>query len=373
VVGNPASCSTTSAGGRCKVTIPALSTSGTYSASLLPSGGTTATGSITVSQDLTGALAAGTPESVGPTREAQNVAYTFSGTAGEYTAIKYWGLSTTPAGQSLTATVYRPDGIALSASSATTASSGILNFASLPLTGTYQVRLEQFYGAPWQATLSQDSGAALVVNGATATLSTTQSEPLRFQFTGSAGQRTEWAIGGLAYSGGATGSTSFVIWGPTGGSVDNFSCTSTTAGCESWSNSLPTSGTYSVAILPPSGVNISGGTLAISTPLAGTFTVGGGGQAINIARPGQTARYTFAGTASQLLRLNWTAPSGSTGSTANVSVLNPSGTSIKSQALVNGTADGFDIPALPATGTYTVVVDPTFAGSAAATFTLVTR
>lgn len=373
-VGNTISCLTSTAGGRCKVTIPKLTSTGTYSAVFLPSTGVQPGGTFSASQDLTGTLVAGTPQSIGPTREAQNVSYSFAGSAGDFTSLKLWNLVTTPSGQTLTATVYRPDGSALSTSSTGSTTSSVTNISSLPVTGTYTVRVEQLYGAPWQGMMGLDPGVTLAVNGTTATLATTQSEPLRFQFTGTAGQRTEWGIGSLTYSPTSSATTAFVVYGPTGSQIDSISCgTASGGGCESWTTSLGASGTHTISVVPPAGINITGGTIAVSTPATGTLTIGGAGQAIAITRPAQTARYTFSGTAAQLLRLSWTAPTISSGSAVTVSILNPSGGVVSSKALANGVADSLDIASLPSTGTYTVVLDPSFAGTASSTFTLATR
>jgi hypothetical protein len=132
-------------------------------------------------------------------------------------------------------------------------------------------------------------------------------------------------------------------------------------------------GTYSLVLTPPPSRSITGGTFALSTPLAGVFVVGDPAQTVAVTRPGQTARFTFAGTAAQLLRLNWAATSITGATTVFVSILKPDGSYLAASSFGNGATGGTDIPALPASGTYTVVFDPPSAAAMTASVTLVTR
>ncbi|HZU29966.1 MAG TPA: IPT/TIG domain-containing protein, partial [Candidatus Angelobacter sp.] len=134
-----------------------------------------------------------------------------------------------------------------------------------------------------------------------------------------------------------------------------------TASCSSPSFmrvSLPTTGSYTLAVLPSSGAtgdvtvqlttfNDVTGPIVIGTPLTATTTV-----------PGQVARYTFSGTAGQQLSMNL---SGNTYTGCNavvVSVLQANGTSVGSTGVCNGTTGFMDSITLPATGVYTVLVSP---------------
>ncbi|MBK6982058.1 MAG: hypothetical protein IPH30_11535 [Betaproteobacteria bacterium] len=94
---------------------------------------------------------------------------------------------------------------------------------------------------------------------------------------------------------------------------------------------------------------------------------------MSITRPGQSARYSFTGTASQLLRLNWAGTTISGSSWVSVSVLKPDGSSLASSSYATGATGGMDLPSLPASGTYTVVLDPPSASLTTASLSLVTR
>ena len=96
--------------------------------------------------------------------------------------------------------------------------------------------------------------------------------------------------------------------------------------------------------MPPGSSSIVGGTFALSTPLAGTLVVGDPTQTVAITRPGQTARYTFAGTAAQLLRLNWSSVSITGASYVTLNVLKPDGSNLASASISNGATGGLDLP-----------------------------
>jgi hypothetical protein len=249
----------------------------------------------------------------------------------------------------------------------------VLDFGPLPATGTYQVLAYSLDGRPWQGTLALDPGATLVVDGAVTTVASATGEPLQYKFSGTAGQLIELGLTGLVYAPSGTALTNLSIYRP-GATYVYINCNPTGAGaCETNQATLPTTGAYSVTLLPPGGNAITGGTLAVSTPLAGTFVVGNPAQTVSIQRPGQTARYTFSGTSGQLLRLNWTGASVSGGASVAAKVLKPDGSVLSTSSYTNGASGGFDIASLPVAGTYTVVLDPSTAATTSASLALVTR
>jgi trimeric autotransporter adhesin len=368
-------CRPTAAQGRCRVILANLPVTGTYSASAQGPAGVKITGNATLSADLTGTLVAGTPQTFTASRAGQLARLTFSGTAGDSTSVKLYGVSTTPSGQSVNLTIYKPDGSYLNQTSGSATTAGIVNFQSLPVTGTYTALVDPYYGLAWQGTVALDPGAAISIDGTTSTLATTAAgEPLRFRFTGTTGQRFEIGITGLTYGASSSATTSVLVYRPDGSQIVNISCSTSGAGaCESWVTSLPSTGSYSVIVTPPGASSVTGGTLALSTPVPGTFVIGDPAQTVAISRPGQTARYTFSGTSGQLLRLNWTGATVSGGQSVAVSILKPDSSTLSASSFANGASGGFDIASLPTTGTYTVVFDPSFAATMSASISLVTR
>ena len=370
-----ATCYPSIASGSCKLTLSNLPVTGVYSIVLIPPAGVTISGAALISADITGVLAAGTPQALSISRAGQNARYTFSGTAGDSTAVKLYGVTTSPTNLTVTLYVYKPDGNYLASTTASSNTAAILNLASLPTTGTYSVLVEPNQGFTWQATLALDPGTLMTIDGSTATLSASSAgESLRYRFAGTAGQRVDFGLTGLTYAVSSSNGTTLYIYKPDGSSLTSLSCLTSGAGaCEFSSASLPSTGTYSVVFTPPVASTISGGTFAISTPLAGTLVVGDPAQTIAITRPGQTARYTFSGTAAQLRRLNWSGTTVSSAATVTVTVLKPDASTLSSGSFTNGATGGFDIASLPSTGTYTVVFDPSLAATITAPVTLVTR
>lgn len=359
-------------GGDCKVTLTNLA-AGTYAAVLRPAAGVKTSGTFTVSTDIAGgALTLGTTQPVTVSRIGQRATFTFAGTSGDNIGVSVFGISTTPADESVTVRIMKPDGSELT-SSHDSRPFNILA-VSLPTTGTYTAILESDAGPTFSAQFVVDPGIALTIDGSTTSLSAdVAGRPLRARFAGTVGQRVELGLFGLGYASGSSG-TSLRVYAPDTFNLGSATCSPTTTGsCEYSNASLGMTGTYLVLMVPPATSQITAGTLAVSTPLTGSFVIGDPAQSISISRPGQTARYTFSGTAAQTLRLNWTSVSVAGTDSVSATILNPGGGTVSSSTFANGATGGFDIAALPSTGTYTVALDPPSGTTMSGSFSLVTR
>lgn len=371
-IGSQVSCNPAALSGRCRVTLSNLAT-GTYTTILAPPSGIKFSANALASSELTGALVAGTPQSPSVSRDGQAARYTFTGTAGENPLIKVYGVTTTPSGQSLTLWIRRPDGSLITSGSASASGPAAVSIGPLSTTGTHTVLIEPANAFTWSANVKLDAGTSASIDGATQTLAGNYSgEALRYYFSGTAGQRVEWGLSGLTYNSASANSTSMALLTPSGSAFGTTNCL-TSSGCETSSASLPATGTYIVTFTPPVDRTITGGTFAISTPVAGTFTIGDPAQTVTVSRTGQTARYTFSGTSAQLLRLNWSSTSITGGTSVAVTVLKPDGTSLGTSSFGSGATGSYDVPSLPTTGTYTVVLDPATAATMSASMSLVTR
>ena len=129
---------------------------------------------------------------------------------------------------------------------------------------------------------------------------------------------------------------------------------------------LPTTGTYTI-MEDPSGAYIGSATLTLYdvTDVSGTITPGGPPVTATITTLGQNAQYTFAGTAGQRISLLMTAVTTS----CNVNIYKPDG-AILAGFYNPGSGSFIDTQTLPATGTYTILVDPFFANTGSMTLTL---
>src|SRR5439155_676326 len=121
---------------------------------------------------------------------------------------------------------------------------------------------------------------------------------------------------------------------------------------------LPVTGTYTIMVAPHG--NYSGAKpITLSQDLVvGPITIGGASVPVNLTRPGQRAKVTFAGTAGQ--RLNMAA----TNATIQVTLttLKPDGSVWGASTVSNNSVTDY---VLPTTGTYTLVLDgpPSTAGT----------
>jgi hypothetical protein len=133
--------------------------------------------------------------------------------------------------------------------------------------------------------------------------------------------------------------------------------------------SLPSAGTYAVAI-DPNGASTGSATVQVydvPPDAGGPITPGGAPVTVGTTVPGQNGRLTFAGTAGQRVSLKIADVSYSS---ATAQLLDPSGNAVGGSVLF-GTGGGFvDTRTLPSTGTYAITVDPPNTATGSATFTL---
>ncbi len=361
-------------GRQCGVNLPSLPVTGTYSIIVQPANGATGTLQAWLSRDAGGVLSSGTPFRLALARPGQNARLTFAGVAGTLTALQVRGVETNPAGQGLFITISKPDGSWLTYTRSTGAGQ-ILVAPPLPVSGTYTVFVEPESAAKGAATASMemllDPGQSLAVDGSTyATTIGVAGESARYTFAGAAGQKLGLGVSDLALNP-KVGATAH-LYGPDGAQLTDFACAASAGGCGGNLN-LPTTGTYAIVVRPSAGAT-GGFGVTLSSDFGGTLTVGGPALQVPLDRPGRDARLTIAGMAGQTLRLSWSAAaiSGPSGG-ANATVTTPGGAALGAVWIVNGVAGGYDIPRLPATGNYTLFIDPAAGATLSATFTLRAR
>jgi YD repeat-containing protein len=116
---------------------------------------------------------------------------------------------------------------------------------------------------------------------------------------------------------------------------------------------LPSSGTYTLLILPQATASVNA-TLTLSSDLMGTLTPHGAAQALTITKVGQNARYSFTGIQGQGVGLDIT---NVTIASSSVSILKPDGSLLASSTI--GTSGGvIPVQTLPVSGSYSVFVSP---------------
>jgi YD repeat-containing protein len=358
----------------CSANLASLPVSGTYSVIVQPANGASGTMRMWMSHDVTETLTSGTPRSVSLARPGQNARLGFAGVAGASLAIQIRGITTTPAGQGILAQVNKPDG-SLLAYAQVTGFGQTLVLPPLPVTGQYALLVEPEPAGKGSATAQMevllDPGQAIAIDGAilTSTIPIAGGSA-RYTFAGTAGQNLGLGIGSVVLnpSSGATVS----VYRPDGTTLTAVSCSGGAGGCGGNLTNLPTSGTYALVAQPVAGATGSF-SIALSTDTVRTLTVGTP-RTINLGRPGRNARLNFTANAGQTLRLDWSGIAIAGAATSGIVYLyHPNGSTLGSAPLASGVAGSYDLPALPATGTYTLFVDPAQGATLSATFTLRVR
>jgi hypothetical protein len=206
-----------------------------------------------------------------------------------------------------------------------------------------------------------DAASSLAVDGAPygATLAAGQNGD--YTFSGTIGQRLGLGIGNLTTT--PSGQSILVSLIAPDKATTVVNCNSgygyVSPGGACVFPALPSTGTYTVRVVP-SGATAASFTLTLSSEVTGALVANGATTTFSTTRAGQNARYSFNATAGQNASLTW---SGVTfaGTWTYLHILKPDGTELAAPyfgAGYNNAAGSVSLPNLPATGTYTVLVQP---------------
>lgn len=284
----------------------------------------------------------------------------FDGTAGQRISVGFSGVTVAQ----FSANVYRPDGVSVLFAALTfNTNGGSIDLGPLPLTGTYTIFLDPVstYTGNITVTVSAELTGTITPGGAAVPISISRvGQNARYTFAGTSGQTISLGLTSVSIT-----TLNVSILKPDGSTLVAPTSFGTGGGAID-SQVLPTSGTYAI-LVDPSLAYTGNVTLTLyNTPdVTGSITIDGATVTPSITVPGQRARYTFTGTAGQWVNLGLT---GITITSSNVSMFKPDGSTLASTGI--GTAGGSldPVSALPTTGTYTIVVDPS--GLATGTITL---
>ncbi len=360
--------STVALNGTRYIDVQTLPVAGTYTIAVDPA--TTNLGSMTVQLNDASDIDAGTitpggaPVTVTTTQAGQLVRLNFNGSAGQRVSLNITGVTI----GSSTVNIYNPDGSVLG--SGVSVGAGVfVDTRTLPATGTYTIVLDpsstntgsatfQLYDVP-----SDDAGAIMPGGAPVTVTSSVPGQNQRLTFTGTFGQRVS-----INASGNTTpGTTSVVLIRPDGTNVASMNVALNGTGYID-AQTLPLNGTY-VVLVNPASINTGSMTVQLndaSDVVTGNITAGGEPVAVNVSSSGQNARLAFSGTQGQRVSL---AITGVTISSSTVTIQNPVGGTLATISV--GTGGAFiDAQTLPATGTYTILVDPSSTNTGSATFQL---
>ena len=375
-------CSGASPGSDCRIYLWNMAAD-TYSVVVSPMGGGIMTFNALLLPDIVGpALTANTPTAI-TLSTGQVERLTFNATAGETVALNLSGVSTTPAGQDLYVVVYRPDVGTITPTDYytyfDTTSAQTLNLPNLPVSGTYTVVVNSTVGVPASAQLTLASGVTGTVPGNGTSQSYTANAPgenAYLTFAANAGDNLEFTLSNISVTGDSN-QLGVTITNAAGTQVTSTSCSSANPGSDCriflWNMAA---GTYSVVVSP-----VGGGVMAFNALLQPDIV----GPALTANTPttvslstGQVERLTFSATAGETVTLNLSSVSTTpTGQAMYVVIYRPDvGTITPADYytyFVTSSAQSLNLPNLPVSGTYTIVVDSTVGVPASGQLTLTTQ
>ena len=333
-----------------------LPTTGAYTINVAPFA--SSTGSMTVQlsdvqSDVTAnATPGGPPVTIATTVPGQNARIGFNGSANERISISITNATFPFAFLS----ILKPDGSALGSSRIFGPGATFIDTTTLPSAGAYTIMLDPNGASIGSATVQiydvpPDAGGPITPGGASVTVSTTvPGQNGRLTFSATAGQRISMSISNVSYS-----SATAQLLDPSGNPVGGSVFFGTSGGFVD-TRTLASTGTYSLTIDPPYMTTGSATFTLYNVPPDVTGTVTPGSSFVtSISAPGQNANYTFNGTAGQRISLK-VGPS--TMSMGYVSITGPGGVQVVSRTLFSSFETFVDARALPATGTYTLTIDP---------------
>ncbi len=339
------------------------------------------TGSLTlslndVSADVIGTLViGGSSTTVTTTSAGQNAQVTFDANAGQ--RVSLWISGVTMSGGNGYVDVYlkRPDGSIASSAVFVSASGGFIDALTLPVTGTYTILVDPQGSNIGSVTLTlydvpADVAGPIVPGGPSVTVTTTApGQNAILTFSGTAGQRVSLVVSNSTFSGCLA--VTNTIKNPDGTTLTWINLCSSAGFIDTVT--LPVTGTYTI-VIDPQGLTIGNQTLLlVDVPPDVTSSITPGGPPVTLTTTvrGQNGRATFAGTSNQRISLNVTGVSLTGGSVnwVSLSVKNPDGTTLTS-SIFNVSGGFIDVQTLPATGTYTILVDPWDSSTGSVTLTL---
>ncbi|AMO95375.1 IPT/TIG domain protein [Collimonas fungivorans] len=300
--------------------------------------------------------------------------YTFNGTVGQHLDLGISNITITPAGSSVSWSVIAPNGATLLNCGSFNANSNCV-LPQLNSAGVYTVTMTPGSGTSVQGalTLSSEVSGVLTANAAATTFTTARpGQNARYTFSATAGDNYTLIWTGATFK----GSNSYLnVYAPDGSQIiSQYFSDNNSMGKIQFSN-LPQTGAYTVAIAPYLG---GAGQVAIQllSQMTGTLVVDGAPLALSQVA-GVGGRYTFNGTVGQRLGLGISGititPSGGS---IDWSVMAPNGTTLSSNCSSFSSSNSNSnssctLPALPATGAYTIVLLPSSVATALqATLTL---
>jgi YD repeat-containing protein len=347
------------------IDVTVLPSSGTYTIVVDPVGA--ATGGVTltlytVPADVSGTITAGgSAVTLTTTTPGQNGSVTFAAVAGQRISLTM-ASGIGGFGTCTVVTITKPDGNSLFTNSCVTVQGGFVEPLTIPTTGTYTIAMNPPGSVTGAMTLTlydvpADSTGTIVAGGSSATITiATPGQNGSVTFTAVAAQRISL---NMASSIGGFTCTAVTIKKPDTTTLVSSPCVTVQGGFIE-PVTIPTSGTYTIAI-NPEGTTTGAMTLTLYDVPAdanGTIVAGGSAQTVTIGTPGQNASLTFTGAAAERISLNMTNVTIGGFTCTVVTIKKPDGSPLASNGCVTTQGAFIDVQTLTVGGTYTIAIDP---------------
>ena len=246
---------------------------------------------------------------------------------------------------------------------------GFLDVETLTSAGEYALVVDPQTSYTGAITLTlydvpADLGGPIAPDGSAVVLALgTPGQNARLSFDGLAGDRFAVKVGS-----GLPGSAYVSIVGPTGATVGSRTLVGSSGGLLDL-RTLELSGRHELLVDPQGAAtaSLTVNLYAVPPDLSPAIVPGGPPVTISTTAPGQNARLTFEGTAGRAISLQL---SNVSVASAYVSVLAPDGSALVKNTLLDTSGTFVDTKLLPASGTYSIVVDPTGANTGSVTLAL---
>ena len=284
----------------------------------------------------------------------------FDGVAGQKISLQMTGVTIS----SSSVTILNPNGTNLASTGSVGTSGGFIDTQTLGTTGTYTIIVDPASTNTGSLTLNLfnivNVSATITAGGTTPITITTPGQNAEVTFSGTSGQHVSLSVSGVTVAG-----------------TDRLTPSGTRMEAR-WLRKLRDQRRLPRDSLSASGRNVhdpcrsvgqgTGNvtlTLNDATDATNTITPGGAAVVITTTIPGQNARLTFSGTSGQRIAVNcattfsvcWT-----------LAIVKPDGTNLSS-IFTCGNTIFIDPQQLPVSGTYTILIDPSGAGTGQATVT----
>ncbi|MCR6627675.1 MAG: IPT/TIG domain-containing protein [Pseudoxanthomonas sp.] len=309
----------------------------------------------TLSSELTEALAPNTPQTISIQRDGQDARLSFSAAANESLAIRITGLTTSHSSGQANFMLTDPNGDAIMSESFSLGRTIYLTDYYPSISGVYELHFDPEYGATanLQVTLLED--ISLSTSGPSrAFTSAGMGDIGMFELSIGTGERLTLDVGSIVTTG-TTSAARLRLYRPDGSYVSK-QCAASATEC-SYDLSTYGVGLHRLEVEPPTNGAGTVSFLATLSNEAQDSLQDNVPELMNIARPGQSARYEFAVVAGVSLTMVisdiQTSPSGRT---LKYTVRNPNGSVYRGP--INATSSTvINFPSPAATGTYLLDVD----------------